>query len=137
MRIQHLFAVVLIISGCSTSPVLHGIGVYEGSYPAGRIDIHVRTQGHPVILGLCSYEAVTWNITADDGVVIREIILSGYNKSKVRGVADNVKITRQAFGYTYEPNAKNSGFAKHVKDYTGLEVESFQGMYTGKEFSIH
>ena len=136
----------LLVSSCA--PVLHGIGVYEGSYPTGNrhsfgyqpdgnIDVYVHTKGRPVILALSSYEPVVWNIKQDEGVVIREIILSGYHASKVVGVDSTVKVTRQEFGYTYQPDARNSELAKKLKDYTGLEIVTFQGMYAGKEFSVH
>jgi hypothetical protein len=138
----------ITISGCATTPALHGIGVYEGSYPSGvrhsfgyhpdgSIDVIVRTKGRPVILALCSYEPIVWNIKPDDGVIIQEIILSGYHASKVVGVASSVKITRQEFGFSYQPHAKNSALAKRLKEYTGLDVETFQGVYTGKEFSVY
>ncbi len=136
------------ISGCATAPVLHGIGVYEGNYPAGvrhssgyhpdgSIDVIVRTKGRPVILALSSYEPIVWNIKTDDGVVIKEIILSGYHASHVVGVDSSVRITRQGFGFSYQSDARNSELAKKLKEYTGLDVETFQGMYTGKEFSVH
>ncbi|MFH1871963.1 MAG: hypothetical protein ABIK82_09280 [Pseudomonadota bacterium] len=137
------------IAGCATAPTtLHGIGVYEGSYPSGvlhsygyhpdgSIDVSVHTKGRPVILALSSYEPVVWNIKLDDGVVIKEIILSGHHPSKVVGVESNVRITRQGFGFAYAPDARHSELAKKLKEYTGLDVENFQGMYTGKEFSVH
>jgi len=136
------------ISGCATAPTLHGIGVYEGSYPTGvhhsfgyhpdgSIEVEVHTKGRPVILALSSYEPVVWNIKPDKGVIINEIILSGYHASTVVGVDNNVRITRQDFGYTDQPDARNSELAKKLKEYTGIDVETFQGMYTGKEFSVH
>jgi hypothetical protein len=136
----------ILISGCA--PTLHVIGVYEGSYPTGvrhsfgyhpdgNIDVHVRAIGRPVILALSSYEPVIWSIKQDEEVVIKEIILSGYHPSKVAGVAPSVRITRQGFGYTYQPNARNSELARKLKEYTGLEIETYQGMYAGQEFSIH
>lgn len=142
-----MLGTLLLLSACGTKPALHIIGVYEGSYPPGvthsfgqhpdgSIDVHVRDQQHPVVLGLCSYEPINWHIRASDGVTIQEIILSGNHQSKVVGVPESVKITRQAFGYSYEANAKSSSFATKLKDYTGLEVQTFQGMYAGKEFSI-
>jgi len=137
-----------IIAGCATAPTLQGIGVYEGSYPSGvrhragyhpdgSIDVAVHTQGRPVILSLSSYEPVVWNIKADDGVIIKEIILSGYHSSKVTGVDASVRITWKDFGYSNYRNARTATLAKKLKAYTGLDVETFQGMYTGKEFSVH
>lgn len=139
---------VVLISGCATAPMLHGIGVYEGSYPFGvrhsagyhpdgSVDVAVHTQSCPVILALSSYEPVVWNIKPDDGVIIKEIILSGYHPSKVTGVDTSVRITRQGFGVAYQPNAKNTKLAEKLKEYTGLDMVTFQGMYKGKAFSVH
>ena len=143
-----LVVALLMLSACSSKPALHVVGVYEGSYPPGvshsfgnhpdgNIDIHVKSSRDPIVLGLASYEPVIWHIHSSERMNFQEIILSGHHPSKVAGVPESVKITRQAFGFSYEANAMNSPYAIKLKDYTGLEVRSFQGMYTGKEFSIH
>jgi len=138
----------IFVSGCST-PVLHGIGVYEGSYPNGnrhsfgyhpngRLDIKIHTKNQPVILVLSSYEPVVWNVIPDNEVEIEEIILSSYHPSKVSGVTSEVKITRKPFGYSYKLNEKNSRFSVKVFKYTGISrFESFQGSYKAELFSIH
>src|SRR6185436_3742779 len=93
------FTLLIVISGCATAPPtpqLHVIAAYEGSYPPGvrhshgyhpdgAIDVEVHTKGHPVVLALSSHEPVVWNIKPDNGVIIKEIILSGYHPSKVVG----------------------------------------------------
>lgn len=147
-RALMLIGVLFMLSACSSTPALHIVGVYEGSYPPGvnhssgyhpdgTIDIHVKNSRDPIVLGLASYEPVIWQIHSSEGVKIQEVVLSGNHPSKVVGLPESVKITRQAFGYSYEANAKQSPYAIKLKDYTGLEVQSFQGMYKGKEFSIH
>jgi hypothetical protein len=97
-------ALCIFITGCS-SPALHGIGVYEGNYPPGirhsfgyhpdgRVNIKVSTKNRPVILVLSSYEPIAWNVVPENGVKIKEIILSGYHPSKVTGVNSKVKIEK-------------------------------------------
>lgn len=142
------FVICTFISGCA-GPALHGIGVYEGSYPPGvrhafgyhpdgHVEVKINKTRRPVILVLSSYEPVVWNIVPDDEVKIEEIILSGYHASKVTGVDPEVKISRQPFGYAYKSDATHSKFAVKVFEYTGeSEFESFQGAYKGALFSIH
>ncbi len=140
----------LLILGCATAPVLHGIGVYEGSYPAGaghshdshpdgNVDIEVHTLGHPVILALSSYEPVLWNIKPDEGVIMMEIILSCYHPCRVVGVDNSVRITRYKYssGKRRFGNSREGYLTAELKAYTGQDFDSFQEMYTGKDFSVH
>lgn len=138
-----------LIMGCSTNPSLHGIGVYEGSYPSGEqhsfrhhpdghVEVNLHSKNRPIILVLSSYEPVVWKVVPDKGVKIKEIILSSYHPSKVVGVDSGVKVSRHSFGYFYKSEAVNSEFQEKIFKYTELsEFESFQGSYKGQLFSVH
>lgn len=127
---------------------LHVIGVYEGSYPAGvrhgynyhpdgRINVVIRAQSSPITLVLASYEPVEWRLSLEQSVQVKEIVVSGYHPSKVVGASEKVKITRQALGYAYDKRDSNT-FFQRIKAYTGhSKVESFQGAYSGQEFSVN
>jgi hypothetical protein len=86
----------------------------SGYHPDESIDVIVRTKGRSVILALSSYEP-------------KEIILSSYHASKVVGIDSSIRITRQVFGFSYQPDARNSELAKKLEEYAGLGVETFQG----------
>lgn len=138
-----------LILGCSTSPALHGIGVYEGSYsegqkhsfghhPDGHVEVNLHSKNRPVVLVLSSYEPVVWTVVPDKGVKIKEIILSSYHPSKVIGVDSSVKVSRHSFGYSYTSEAVNPDFHGKIIKYTKIpDFESFQGSYKGQLFSIH
>jgi hypothetical protein len=130
----------------SQSSELHAVGVYEGPRHFGgmpvddpsssTINVHVHATKKPIILALYNYESVLWNIIADDGAVIKEIILSSYNASKVSGIDDKVvKVTRQNMGLAYDNSTAKSVAPKLMAD-TDLDVESFQTSYKGTEFSV-
>lgn len=138
---------VLLEKGANVSSYggaeLHAIGVYEGpvhrpSNPSGsKIDVRIHAKSRPIVLALFNYEAVMWSITSDDGVVIREIILSGAFPSQVSGIDEGaVKITRLSIGLAYDDKTFKT-ISPKLKESTGLDVKSFQGGYRGTEFSVH
>lgn len=146
MIVRILLASAFLISGCSTQPVLHSIGVYEGPRHFGghpvddpspsTIQIRVHAKSHPVVLALFNYEAVMWDITADENAVIKEIILSSAQGSKVKGIDEKaVRVTRKSFGLAYDDRSMER-IAPLLKNYTGLDITSFQGSYKGIEFSV-
>ena len=131
--------------GSYGSAEIHVVGIYEGPVHFGRVmedpsaskvKIRVHAKSRPVVLLLCNYEAVLWDIDSDDGVVIKEIILSSANGAKISGIDDKaVRVTRRVMNCGYESNRIQS-VAKKLKEETGLEVKSAQGLYRGTEFSI-
>ncbi len=129
----------------SQNTELHAVGVYEGPRHFGRpaedpssstINVHIYATKKPIILALYNYESVLWNISADKGVEIKEIILSSHNASKVSGIDDKiVKVTRLNMGLAYDNSTAHSVVPK-LTAYTGLSIGSFQSSYKGTEFSI-
>ncbi len=148
MRQVLLFFGFLIISGCA-GPALHGIGIYEGSYPSGvrhsfgfhpdgHVEVKIHDTDQPLVIVLSSYEPVVWKLVPDIGVEIKEIIISGYHPSKVVGLNSIIKVSRQPFEHPYKSMSSNSKFAIKVFEYTGInEFKSYQGAYNGAIFSIH
>jgi hypothetical protein len=77
-----------------------------------------------------------WNISADENVVIKEIILSSAQGAKIKGIDETVvRVTRKSFGLAYDDKSMES-IVPLLKKYTGLEISSFQGSYKGTEFSV-
>jgi hypothetical protein len=126
--------------------VLHSVGVYEGPRHFGgnpvddpspsTISIRVHAKSSPVVLALFNYEAVMWNISADENVVIKEIILCSAQGAKIKGIDEaDVRVTRKSFGLAYDDKGMEL-IAPLLKKYTGLDISSFQGSYKGSEFSV-
>lgn len=103
----------------------------------------VTDDSSPIILGLMSYEPVTWKIESGPGVTIKRIVLAGYHAQRVEG-AEGVQIDV----YTYERTEcercvqrggyfySYTGVPAEMTAATGLQAKSFQGNYTGGKYII-
>lgn len=123
---------------------LHVIGVYEGPIHRGgnplanKVNVHVLSTERPIILALFNYESVVWNITINKGASVREIIINSSDGTQLSGINEKVvKVTRQNIGYTaYDKCTFNSAVASKIQEFSGHDVQSFQGAYKGLEFAI-
>jgi len=125
---------------------IHIVGVYEGeggaapagstAHPIRNVRVRARASSRPMVLVLASYEPVNWIVT-NSGARIAAVLLSGYHASNVTGVG-NAAVLRIGREYAYEPNT--DGYVrlrKAVAQYAGeREVRSFQGTYTGADFTV-
>lgn len=124
---------------------LHVVGIYEGprhydgqvDNPSDSVvDVYVRSSGKPVILVLSSYHSVTWNLIPTRGTPIKEVILTGYNRSILNGIDERtVKVSRMDLGMAYD-NEQVAKLIPKVKQYTGAVVNSIKTQNKGKEFFI-
>ncbi len=120
------------------------VGVYE---PKGRtldprgtrnpavVRVNVLPASTPLVLVLSSYAPVRW-VVQNSGRKISAVLLSGYHESEALGVgsAPVLKI-----GSTYVYKMESQEYAKLKKDvarYVSNPVRSFQGSYTGQDFSV-
>jgi hypothetical protein len=118
-------------------------GAYEQDRQRGKITVNVGQPGKPVILVLTAYEGVIWEINDPNKQVLR-VIASGYKQPTVQGVGEKVKVdissyTQKSKEYFYLYSPKDPQYARindKVKSLTGKEITSFQGSYTGSEYSI-
>jgi len=111
----------------------------------GTVIVNVSIIDKPLILSFSSYDKTKWIVKAEENVIIERVILSGYHSQSVTGIRDETPIEV----YTYESSPcrscyQGSGYfysykappSSKLKEITGLDVTSWQGRYTGKEFSI-
>lgn len=126
---------------------IHIVGVYEGerrptqSYLRGEGDarmrdirVMVRASSRPVILVLASYEPVRWNV--ENHGRLAAVLLSGYHASTVTGVG-TVRQIRIGRNHAYNGGGDYAALRRDILQYTGMrELRSFQGGYTGKEFTV-
>ncbi|MBW8829666.1 MAG: hypothetical protein JF606_09595 [Burkholderiales bacterium] len=125
--------------GLPRDAVVHMIGAYEGtgSSRANRsIRVVVRHSPRPLVLALSSYESVRW-VIVNQGAKISTVLLSSYEPSTVIGLLDT-PVQRMGSSYAYEAGSpEHKRWRQEVQQYIGpLDIRSFQGQYTGKEFSV-
>lgn len=125
--------------GLPRDAVVHMVGVYEGtgSSRANRsVRVVVRPSPRPLVLALSSYESVRW-VIVNQGARIAAVLLSSYEPSTVVGLPDT-PVQRVGGSYAYKAGSpEHMRWRQAVQQQTGpLEIRSFQGEYTGKEFSV-
>ena len=88
------------------------------------------------MLVLASYESVNWSVV-NNGARVSAVLLSGYHPSTVNGLG-NVPVLRIGTAYAYSTGGTAyARLRQAVSQYTGArEIRSFQGTYTGTEFSV-
>lgn len=105
--------------------------------------VNVSDDSSPIVLGLMSYEPVTWKIELAPGVNLRKVILAGYHQQRIDGVAGT-----QIDVYTHERSEcercvqKGDYFYSYqhvpaeMEAAAGLKAKSFQGNYTGGRYVV-
>jgi hypothetical protein len=126
---------------------LHILGLYEGDTfkgDRGFVEVKVTDTSAPLILALGAYESVHWQIEAAPGVVIKQVILSGYKPQFVSGLAEGTSIadysrhgeSSEFLPYAYDRRSDDSEGPRYprlvaeLKKLTGLEPSTFQGAYS-------
>jgi hypothetical protein len=121
------------------SAEVHVVGLYESRRTKAVVE--VRAADRPVILVLCAYEPVTWEVRPAPGARLVEVIAAGYHAQRVEGAG--VPVTTYSYDersrapdgkplyfYTYDHDEeKYPNMAARVKDLTGKRVTSFRGRY--------
>jgi len=122
---------------------MYAIGIYEGPIHRGKdpsankVDVQVYKSDQPIVLALLNYEPVVWNIKPDKGAKVSEIILGASEDTQLTGIRKKgIKISRQNFGYAYEDCKFFQMVAPKLKEFSGLNVTSFQGAYRGTGFPV-
>lgn len=141
-------------------PEVHVVGLYEGELPAGlkrrpgapppgqpavhpvgTAVVELHPTDRPVVLVLCAYEPVKWELRPVDGAKPHKLILAGYYDQQVAGLPDGVPVEH----YSHEGGGSADYFYVYSKDLeafprvvrtvrrlTGLHVCTFQGRYAYK-----
>lgn len=117
---------------------VHVVGLYTArKVPAV---IKVEPTGKPIVLVLCAYDAVHWQVEPAEGANIVRVIVSGYNEQNVQGVDSSLVESLTYKGtppgqprkYFYAYTQKGASYTKmtrEVKQMTGKDPHSFQGIY--------
>lgn len=109
-----------------------------------EVIVNVTDGTRPIVLALTAYNKTSWKVSLTKGVTLTKVILGGYHSQQISGIPPKTPIEV----YTYDPSPckqcwQGSKFfysyekpPEELKEITGLEVTSFQGRYSGSEFSI-
>lgn len=114
-------------------------GLYESRAPEALVEVQKTEK--PIILVLCAYRKVTWDIRPAKGTTILEVIASGYHKQQVEGVDCPVRTFsyderskgpdgKLLYFFTYDHHEKRyPDMVAKIKQLTGKRVKGFQGRY--------
>jgi hypothetical protein len=133
----------------SEAPELSVVGLYEGAqpggaprgfqtHPVGSAAVEVRPTGRPLVLVLCAYEPVKWDLRVAPGARLQKVLLSGYYGQDVSGVPEGVPVEE----YTQRKSSHFWAYSRQGESYremertverlAGLPVSTFQGRYAYK-----
>ncbi len=135
---------------------LHAVVVYQGTAvrpdpdpldtPQGIIDITVEKTEGPVTLLLMSYDPVDWRVSLAPGGRVGSVILRGYHRQTIRGLATTVPINLLSFEddqweriFPRTLVTSRDGlldFDAYVQSLFGVKPVTVQSMYTGRSILI-
>jgi hypothetical protein len=112
---------------------VHVVGLYESD--AEKTVVRVTPTEHPLILVLCAYEPVTWDVHIPRNAEVLQIILSGYHAQNITDI--DVPVVSMSYdertpGYFYSYDHNEERFPRMVKrvhELTGKVPQTFQGRY--------
>jgi hypothetical protein len=128
----------------ANTPELHVVGFYEGSFPNGpkkygTAVVQVEVTDRPVVLALCAYSPMRWDLRLAEGVRVQRLIMGGYgdqilNADPPAGVAVEKHTHKNGSPHSFYayPNADSDGTpraAEVLRGLTGLEIATLQGGY--------
>ena len=142
-----------------TEPELHVVGVYEGLPPGdanqaapatqprqrrrenlkgrGAAVVDVQPTGRPIVLVLCAYEPVAWDVRVAKDVDLRKVIVSGYYEPTVAGLRAETPLELSSherggeggYFFTYGKESDGHEAMAKINNRTGLEPATLQGAY--------
>lgn len=107
---------------------IHAVGIYHGHVPdedgehrysrprhdnpVGDVDIVVSPKPKPIVLLLCSYDPVRWNVQLQPGAKVEKIILSGYHQQEIIGSSRSIPVLMTSYkgAAAWGPNVQIGGF---------------------------
>lgn len=129
---------------------MHVVGMYgpENQSQDDRVYVKVKKTDSPIVLVLSGYYGAQWNLDIESGADIRQIIVAGYYEHSVKDADESIPVQLfthfgtddpkdRDFFWAYSWHTKNGReLRKRLKEITGLEIETFQGVYHAKRFVV-
>jgi hypothetical protein len=106
--------------------------------------VEVTATDHPVVLALCAYDPVKWDVRLAAGVRLQQVLLGGHYEQQVTGLPGDVPVRKLSgnamvgfFAYQRDSAAFATAQA-NLRRLTRLPVKTFQGRYAyaGEPFVI-
>ena len=141
---------IRIISGPATlrttvpAPKLEAVRVYEAvamnppSDPRapGAVRVVLRLTGQPIALVLSSHQPVDWRVALAPEVELAAVLLSGWGKSTVDGVAEGAVHRIGGFYAFKRGSLEYRHLEAEVMRCTGRAIAHFETRYAGANFDI-
>ncbi|WP_158767910.1 hypothetical protein [Terricaulis silvestris] len=116
-----------------------GVRLGDDEHQTTLISVTGSESGDDRILLLMAYEPTIWDFSSAPAERINAVILSGYHNQAVANLPDNVPVIFNMYsdgrtlcgrlGYAYEGGPELDHVVNTITRATGLEVESFDGVY--------
>ncbi|RZL37905.1 MAG: hypothetical protein EOP35_07265 [Rubrivivax sp.] len=124
---------------------VEGVGIYEArekiaqpgqSRSTGRVVVNVRRSPRPLVLVLCSYEPVQWQLRLEPGAKLGAVLVSGYYDSTVVGAGD-ARVLKIGSIHAYKQEGPEfAALQREVSRWAGRPISLFQSGYSGVSFSV-
>ena len=125
-----------------SAPELYVVGVYEGVFPEGprkygTVAVDVEAANRPIVLALCAYDPVKWDLRVAKGAQIQRLIVAGYKDQQIIGAPAGLNVEKH-FGkepgakyfYAYQRDGESFPRAAAIlRELTGLQIAAFVGEY--------
>lgn len=124
---------------------VEGVGIYEAnekiaqpgqSRSTGRVTVTVRRSAQPLVLVLCSYEPVQWQLKLEPGARLGAVLVGGYYDSSVQGAGD-ARVLKIGRNYAYQQEgAEFAALQREVTRWAGRPISLFQSGYRGTSYTV-
>jgi len=130
---------------------VHVIGIYsaENSSQDDRVYVKIQDTGKQMVVVLCGYFGVQWNMDIEKSAQVKEIILSGWFDHSIVNVPENIPV-KKIIGSPRDKSKPQANYfwayawhteqgrtmIEQVKAVTGRSIDTFQGAYGGSRFTI-
>lgn len=119
----------------------------EGQVEIGHfVNVKVGESSKPQVLALVSQSLMQWNLEVNADSQLQEVMIIGPELVWIEGIPENVKLTyfspEQICAYPVaweeQKNSENQfrRLSMALKEYSGLELTSFQGKEVGRRFYV-
>lgn len=149
----------LLAAPRSTETAVHVVGVYEGRHAPdkprpkgrqpGRVPVTVEPGKRKVVLVLCAYEPVEWEVKIMPGATVERVVLGGYHAQTVVGLPETLKADvhtheggSDQWFFAYQDNVQAEDpedalaydrMLTRLRALVAAPVTTFQGYYTVAE----
>jgi hypothetical protein len=98
--------------------------------------VTVRRSPQPIVLVLCSYEPVQWQLKMEPGARLGAVLVGGYHDSSVLGAGD-ARVLKMGRYYAYQQEGADfAALQREVSRWVGRPISLFQTGYRGNSYTV-